>query len=179
MEYCEGSLPLLVRESQNDLRLPGLPPVDTVVLGMMLVDAVAAVHRRARALHLDIKPDNILLSRIACKPGNDTATHRSVKLGDFGLCRRLPTCVASTLPTGQRSLAPGAVGHSPMYAPLEQLEGNARRASDIYGIGATLKYAATGQHPFSPANDASMVLLSLMKGATLHLEGNAALGGCE
>ncbi|MEO0867934.1 MAG: hypothetical protein AAFY17_05680 [Cyanobacteria bacterium J06642_11] len=33
------------------------------------------------------------------------------------------------------------------YMPPEQFGGNARPASDLYSLGATLIYAATGQHP--------------------------------
>lgn len=34
------------------------------------------------------------------------------------------------------------------YAPKEQLEGKGSRRTDVYAIGAVMKYAATGVHPY-------------------------------
>lgn len=39
---------------------------------------------------------------------------------------------------------PGTLG----YAPKEQLQGKASRRTDVYAVGAVMKYAATGAHPY-------------------------------
>jgi serine/threonine protein kinase len=116
MELCNGTLTDLVRRAQAERNLPGLPPVDTVALGMMLVDAITAVHRRACSAHLDIKPDNVLLA--APKAGAAADALRSVRLSDFGLSKRLPSCVMTSVVTkAAPSVIGGAGGGTAGYAP--------------------------------------------------------------
>ena len=76
-----------------------------------LLDAVGYLHAH-QVLHLDLKPDNIMLTRI----GND------VKLIDLDCCR------TDTFDDTQ--------GHTPAFAAPEQLaDGRADERTDIYALG--------------------------------------------
>ena len=80
-------------------------------------------------IHRDIKPSNILFL-------GDRAIENSVYLVDFGSVQT----AANT--TGTMTVV-GTYG----YMPPEQFGGRAQPASDLYSLGATLVYLATGQHP--------------------------------
>jgi serine/threonine protein kinase len=86
-------------------------------------------HRRPPVIHRDLKPSNILLgNRSGNSPGQ-------VYLIDFG-------SVQTAIHGGTRTIV-GTYG----YMPLEQFGGQATPGSDLYALGATLIYLATGQHP--------------------------------
>jgi eukaryotic-like serine/threonine-protein kinase len=153
MEYLDGTLGVLVRRARDEAGTPGLAPMDTVILGIMLADAVAAVHRRARSVHFDIKPENVLIASVAHRAGRVRRTAHVAKLADFGLSKRLPSCVQSSLATAAApSIVPGAGGGTAGYAPREQLNNRGQRSSDVYAVGATLLFAASGKHPFDAEN---------------------------
>ncbi|NER82041.1 MAG: tetratricopeptide repeat protein, partial [Leptolyngbya sp. SIO1D8] len=82
-------------------------------------------------IHRDIKPSNILLSD---RSGNHVG---QVYLVDFG-------SVQTPIAKGTDTFT--IVGSYGYMAP-EQFIGRAVPASDLYGLGATLIYLATGQHP--------------------------------
>ncbi len=90
------------------------------------------LHRRQPAVvHRDIKPSNILL-------GDRSGNHLGqLRLVDFG---SVQTAVASD--TGTRTVV-GTYG----YMPPEQFGGQSVPASDLYALGSTLIYLATGQQP--------------------------------
>lgn len=80
-------------------------------------------------VHRDIKPSNILLSdRSGHSPGQ-------VYLIDFG-------SVQVGRQDGTKTIV-GTYG----YMPLEQFGGQTTPVSDLYALGATLIYLATGEHP--------------------------------
>lgn len=87
--------------------------------------------RRPAVIHRDIKPSNILLGD---RSGNSAG---KVYLVDFG---SVQTPVAKTTDTFT------VVGSYGYMAP-EQFIGKASPASDLYSLGMTLIYLATGQHP--------------------------------
>lgn len=90
------------------------------------------LHSRSPAvIHRDIKPSNIL---IGDRSGNSVG---QVYLIDFGSVQNIATKTTSTL------TVVGTYG----YMPPEQFGGRAKPASDLYSLGATLIYFATGQHP--------------------------------
>lgn len=141
----------------------GLHPLDVVDVGLMLCSALAAVHRGARSLHLDVKPSNVLLKPVssAAETASTTANNEGggapqemiALLSDFGLSRLVPACVSTKLESKNTSTAQrmaedvgeGTIG----YAPPEQLlERKGRRRSDVYGLGATLAFALNGQRPY-------------------------------
>ncbi|NEQ54773.1 MAG: serine/threonine protein kinase [Leptolyngbya sp. SIO3F4] len=82
-------------------------------------------------IHRDIKPSNILLSD---RSGNHVG---QVYLVDFG-------SVQTPIAKGTDTFT--IVGSYGYMAP-EQFIGRAVPASDLYGLGSTLIYLATGQHP--------------------------------
>lgn len=171
MDLCDGSLAELLPQVRQQCDTPGLPPVDTVALGLMLCSALDAVHHSARCLHLDITPANVLLTaprrvrRAATPPGAAGGEARSVRRSNFGLSKHLPSCVLSSLTsTSSQSRLYGAAKGRPGYAPMEHLQGKAQRRSDVYSLGATLLYAATGVHPGGGKSLAS-VYYQIMSGA--------------
>ena len=108
-----------------------LPPREAVQLVLDLCHGLAAVHASG-ALHRDLKPTNVLLDG-AGRP----------KLTDFGLAR--PT------ERGESLTATGTFLGSPGFMAPEQVRGAKDAigpATDVYGLGATLHYALTGQAPF-------------------------------
>lgn len=144
MELCEGTLSDLVLRASQERGEPGLPPLDITNLGLMLCSALHAVHHSARCLHLGVTPSNVLLS-----PATHTsaAELRSVRLSDPGLSGRLPARVRASLVTAQQPpQLIGVAGGVPGYAPKEQLLGQGEHRSDVYGMGATLLYAASAVH---------------------------------
>ncbi len=83
-------------------------------------------------IHRDITPDNIVLDRLG-----------SIKLIDFGAANELLGTATGTL-----------VGKQ-CYIPPEQFRGKATTQSDIYALGCTLYYLATGTDP-EPLSQSSL-----------------------
>jgi serine/threonine protein kinase len=85
--------------------------------------------RQPAVIHRDIKPSNVLLTdRTAHSPGQ-------VYLIDFG-------SVQTAIRGGTQTVV-GTYG----YMPPEQFGGRTSAATDIYALGVTLIYLATGCHP--------------------------------
>jgi hypothetical protein len=106
------------------------PRVATV--GLAVLDALVA-GQRLGVVHRDVKPSNILL-----------ADDGRVLLTDFGIAAHAsdPTLVhvreSGSPPSG-----------TPAYMAPERLRGGpATLAADLFSLGATLLFAATGQAPF-------------------------------
>jgi len=99
-------------------------------LAKELLQILDYLHSRQPAvIHRDIKPSNILLAnRSGHSPGQ-------VYLVDFG-------SVQTALHGGTNTIV-GTYG----YMPPEQFGGQTKPASDLYALGATLIYLATGRHP--------------------------------
>lgn len=87
--------------------------------------------RQPPVIHRDIKPSNILLTN---RSGNHPG---QVYLVDFGSVQ------SAAVREGGTMTVVGTYG----YMPPEQFGGRAAPASDLYGLGATLIYLVTGQHP--------------------------------
>jgi O-acetyl-ADP-ribose deacetylase (regulator of RNase III) len=101
-------------------------PVDMVV--RLVLDACHGFHaiHQAGVIHRDVKPANLFLR------GDGTAT-----VGDFGIA--LPA-----QPTGPVM----AVGTPPFMPPEQWQNDPLDRRVDIYALGATAHYLATGTYPF-------------------------------
>jgi serine/threonine protein kinase len=105
---------------------------DLKQLAVDLLGILSYLHDRQPAvIHRDIKPSNILLGdRSGSHPGQ-------VYLVDFGSVQTLAAKSGGTI------TVVGTYG----YMPPEQFGGRAVPASDLYSLGATLIYLATGLHP--------------------------------
>jgi serine/threonine protein kinase len=86
-------------------------------------------HRQPAVIHRDLKPSNILLAdRSGNSPGH-------IYLVDFGSVQTVKSSGTMTIV--------GTYG----YMPPEQFGGETQPGSDLYALGATLIYLATGSHP--------------------------------
>jgi serine/threonine-protein kinase len=118
-------------------RSGALPPAAVAQLGVEVADALAAAHARG-VIHLDIKPDNILL---------DSAGHAAVS--DFGIAR---------LTAGAEPLATGLVSGTPHYMSPEQVAGDQLDGrADVYALGVVLYELATGRRPVGGDTDAKVM----------------------
>jgi serine/threonine protein kinase len=99
-------------------------------IATQLLEVLEYLHNRQPAvIHRDIKPSNILLrNRSGNSPGQ-------VYLVDFGSVQ--------TAQHGGTVTVVGTYG----YMPPEQFGGRSLPASDLFSVGATLIYLATGQDP--------------------------------
>ncbi|MDT0613865.1 serine/threonine-protein kinase [Streptomyces lancefieldiae] len=92
-----------------------------------LAEGLAAVHAQG-VTHRDLKPQNVILAG------------QGPQLIDFGIARG----VGQTALT-EAGYAPGTPGY---IAPETLVRNDAGPAADVFALGATLAYAATGRPPF-------------------------------
>ncbi|MFD1540041.1 serine/threonine protein kinase [Nonomuraea guangzhouensis] len=119
-------------------------PADAADIGVQVLEALRAAHA-AGVLHRDVKPDNVLL----------TEDGRAV-LTDFG--------IATTEGEAPVTRTGVLVGTPAFMAPERAAGGEARVASDLWALGATLYFAVEGHSPFQRPH----ALATL--GAVLHSE---------
>jgi serine/threonine protein kinase len=124
MEYVAG------RTLAGALRDGPLPPRQAAECLERVARAVHYAHQKG-VVHRDLKPANVLL-----------AANGDPKIADFGLARALDDASELT--------ATGQVVGTPSYMAPEQARGRAPAgpAGDVYGLGAVLYAALTGQPPF-------------------------------
>ncbi|MFO7820532.1 MAG: serine/threonine-protein kinase, partial [Lentisphaeria bacterium] len=88
-----------------------------------------------KILHLDVKPENVLLNT-----GGDVKDgDRVVKLTDFDLSRRL---------SGGKSLVRSRAGTASHMAPEQLVKGSVSYGNDIFAFGVLAYYLVTGKMPF-------------------------------
>lgn len=123
-----------------------LAPEAVEHLADRLLDALATAHRQG-VVHRDIKPANVLFD-----------AQGEPALADFGVAVHrdaTPGLTASEMVVG-----------TPGFMSPEQARGDdATTASDVFSLGATLLYAATGAGPFG-AGDPRLLLLRAAAGKT-------------
>jgi serine/threonine protein kinase len=129
----EGRLPHLLIEHLEGPTLQSLleqhGPVDLEQLLPLGLHLASALHYLGRedCLHLDVKPDNVVMGA-------------PPRLIDFSVARTRASAAAIGRPIGTDAyLAPEQC--SPGAAPIGP-------ASDVFGLGATLFHALTGERPF-------------------------------
>ncbi|MFE3600326.1 ricin-type beta-trefoil lectin domain protein [Streptomyces sp. NPDC059142] len=135
-EYVPG--PTLGAAVQSQ-RPGGLPDRFCLLLLAALAEALADVHARGVS-HRDLKPQNIILS--ADGP----------RLIDFGIARTADQTALTQL--GQTV---GSLGYT---APEVMADNSVGPAADVFALGATLAYVATGRGPFGE-NAAGVVYRTL------------------
>ncbi|MFF0523149.1 PQQ-binding-like beta-propeller repeat protein [Actinomadura nitritigenes] len=112
------------------LRHGPLPEGTVRALGAGLAEALGAVHA-AGLVHRDLKPSNVLLA--ADGP----------RLIDFGVSRAMDDAALTA--------AGAVVGSAGYLSPEQAAADEAGPASDVFSLGATLAFAATGRPPFGDA----------------------------
>jgi eukaryotic-like serine/threonine-protein kinase len=121
-EYLPG---LSLAEAVRDCGL--LEPAGVWRLVAELGEALSAL-AAAGVVHRDLKPSNVILSP------------RGAHVIDFGISRAADSSAITT--TGNR------VGTAAYMAPEYLREGHCDAASDVFSLGCTIVYAATGHAPF-------------------------------
>jgi serine/threonine protein kinase len=114
-------------EHMIETRQRRLPLTDIIHLGLHLCSAVHYLHRHD-ILHLDLKPSNIVSER--------------------GLAKLLDLSIARPPGQGQKGM-----GTLEYMSPEQARGGMLSAAADVWGIGAVLFEAATGEVPFDTYND--------------------------
>ncbi|MDX5568714.1 serine/threonine-protein kinase [Streptomyces sp. ID05-04B] len=130
------------------VRERGPLPVETC-RGLLaaLAEGLAAVHAQ-RVTHRDLKPQNVILAA------------QGPQLIDFGIARS----AAQTVLT-EAGYAPGTPGYT---APEVLLRNEAGPAADVFALGATLAYAATGRPPFGSGEPAGVSYRAVHEPIDLH-----------
>ncbi|WP_392900015.1 serine/threonine-protein kinase [Streptomyces sp. LN699] len=123
-----------------------LPPDTCRGLGAALAEGLASVHAYG-VTHRDLKPQNVILAA------------QGPQLIDFGIAHG----VGST-PLTEAGRTPGTPGFT---APEVLVGGVAGAAADVFALGATLAYAATGRPPFGGGAAASVGFRSVYEGIDL------------
>ncbi|WP_232303831.1 serine/threonine-protein kinase [Pseudofrankia sp. DC12] len=101
------------------------------VLGLLagVAEALESIHE-AGVIHRDLKPGNVMVAA------------EGPLVIDFGLARAVEG-------TGRELSRPGVAVGTPVFMSPEQVEnGHIGHASDIFSLGSTAYFAATGDYPF-------------------------------
>ena len=126
MEFVEGE-----NLADHITRAGALPESEVIQWADQLLDALAYCHAQG-IIHRDVKPQNIVIT-----------PEGQAMLVDFGLVKLWDPGDPRTQ-TAMRGMG------TPEYAPPEQYDigaGHTDPRSDVYGLGATLYHALTGQSP--------------------------------
>ena len=115
-------------------REPRLPPAEVARLGREIALALDYAHRRG-VVHLDIKPENILLQE-----GHAVIT-------DFGIARAMSSAA------DEESASSSPILGTPSYMSPEQALGmsDIDGRSDVFSLGCVLYELITGERPFARA----------------------------
>ena len=129
MELAEGaSLAELLRAEGP------LSPEEGAYLGVEVCRALDYAHRKAKVVHRDVTPRNVMIDE-----------EGAVRLIDFGIAA--PVARAS-------GASREKVFGSPGYMPIEQMRGRGLSpATDVFAVGVLLIEAWTGTSPFRQATD--------------------------
>ena len=122
MEFLDGGNPSRCSEEK------------AISIVMQVADALNEIHKE-RVLHLDLKPDNIVLKT------NDKNETYPVLI-DFGISKHFDS-------KGRPTSSLNAKGASSGFAPQEQYAGVSEFSPkyDIYALGAVLFFLCTGKNP--------------------------------
>ncbi|MFD1660708.1 protein kinase [Streptomyces caeni] len=124
-----------------------LAAAEVATVGAALSEGLVAVHE-AGVVHRDLKPSNILLSP------------KGPRIIDFGIAWATGASTLTHVGT--------AVG-SPGFLAPEQVRGAAvTPATDVFSLGATLAYAATGDSPFGHGSSEVMLYRVVHEEPLLH-----------
>jgi eukaryotic-like serine/threonine-protein kinase len=111
---------------------------ETLTLLAQVADALGYAHRQG-VVHRDVKPDNIIITRLDRPDRLDEPPLRAV-MTDFGL--------AKLLEGGIETQSGSFMGTLPYMSPEQVMAKPLDGRSDIYSLGVILYQLATGQLPF-------------------------------
>jgi eukaryotic-like serine/threonine-protein kinase len=111
---------------------------ETLALLAQVADALGYAHRQG-VVHRDVKPDNIIITRLDRPDRPDEPPLRAV-MTDFGL--------AKLLEGGIETQSGSFMGTLPYMSPEQVMAKPLDGRSDIYSLGVILYQLATGQLPF-------------------------------
>ena len=125
------------RSLADTVRVDGPLSVDQIcTLGAGLAEGLAAIHA-CGLVHRDLKPSNVILA------------DDGPRIIDFGIAKAAGSSAMTTA---------GVVVGTYSYMSPEQVEGHvAGPDSDVFALGCTLAYAATGRSPFGDDSIAMVV----------------------
>ncbi len=134
MELVDGN------DLKKVIRAHGALPLERALnLSIQICKGLGFAHR-ARIVHADVKPQNVLLTL------NDT-----VKITDFGIAQAL----SDTQPAERASVVWG----SPHYFAPEQAQGEKpTAAADVYSIGIVMFEMLTGRLPYTGASQQDLAM---------------------
>jgi len=151
MEFVEG------QDLKKVIRTHGALSIDRALNLSIQICAGLGYAHRARLVHADVKPQNILLTR-----------DEVVKITDFGIAQAL----SDTQPAQRQSVVWG----SPHYMPPEQAQGEKpSAASDVYAIGIVMFEMLTGRLPYIGADQKELALAHIREPVPLVTELNPAV----
>jgi hypothetical protein len=133
MEWIDGA------SLESRLKDGKLPAPEVAHIGAAIADALHGIHQQ-EVIHLDLKPDNIIVT-----PSGEA------RLIDFGLAHhaRLPDLLAE-----EKRFAAGS---APYISPEQVLGTRSDPRSDIFALGVVLYELATDEFPFgAPATIAGL-----------------------
>jgi len=111
-----------------------LPEREAASIAADLADALYHAHKRG-VIHRDLKPGNVLIDRAG-----------RARLADFGIARSLAESAERLTQTGS------VMGTLRYMAPEQLTGGEIGPRTDLYGLGAVLHEALTGDPPFPAAS---------------------------
>ncbi|MDA1194763.1 MAG: bifunctional serine/threonine-protein kinase/formylglycine-generating enzyme family protein [Planctomycetota bacterium] len=116
-----------------------------------IADGIYVANVENGVVHRDLKPDNVLI---------DSRTLRPYVI-DFGICQVLDkgAALASKAVVAPTTADEGIVG-TPRYLAPEQVRGNVHARTDVWGLGATIFTAITGEPPIASAQNISRTELA-------------------
>jgi len=136
MEFVDGT-PL-----SESIPTGGLPTDAVVRYGIQIADALAHAHKRG-VIHRDLKTANVVIS-----------PDGRAKVLDFGLARRMPSELATTVTRSSDSQPAQAIAGTLAYLAPEVLLGNvADERGDIWALGVLLYEIAAAELPFKGRNE--------------------------
>ena len=143
MELADRSLEDRFQECRSE-GLEGIPRDELLRYMAEAAEALDLLSQEYSLQHLDIKPTNLFLVR------------KHVKVGDFGLVRRL-----------EGFESPIRTGLTPLYAPPESYEGRISLNSDQYSLALVYHEMLTGRRAIDGVSGRELMYRALVEGPDL------------
>ena len=147
MEFLQGQV---LQEVLGPSGTTTMPVADTVHVAIQVLDALEHAHSE-RAVHRDLKPDNLFLTR-----KNEDPLH--VKILDFGIAKYVEEDPTDTSTDAEEKPSDGfedlvteqrQVCGTPQYMAPEQVVGaRIDQRTDLYSLGCVMYRMLTGRLPF-------------------------------